>query len=111
MEIQRLFEDEAKEARLFTNYGFCVEYGSRSKIFSGGRDVSKGAVLFDGASITKAYIHLLILKLCAEGKICLEDPIDKYLLVPNSNGRKVWHLLAFLDEDHAFYNEYKKFTR
>ena len=110
--IHRLFEDKAKEARLFTDYGFCAEYGgSRSTSFFGGPHVRQGAKFHDIASITKMLTHLLILKLAAQKKICLEDPLDKYVSVPNANGRKLWHLLAFLDEKHAFYNQYDNFLR
>jgi D-alanyl-D-alanine carboxypeptidase len=64
------------------------------------------------ASLTKAFVSVVVLQLEAEGKLDIDDPVEKYLrgLVPNGGGITLRELLNHTSglfdytEDQAFFN-------
>jgi D-alanyl-D-alanine carboxypeptidase len=65
------------------------------------------------ASVTKAFVSALILQLEAEGKLSIDDPVEKYLphVVPNGNGISLRELMNHTSglfnytDDSAFVND------
>lgn len=106
MDIERTFEDGVKEG-LFTDFDVCVR-GPYEVSFGGGSHISRGARFFDVASITKALTHLLLLRLFAEGAVRPEDKLSRYIVVPNSGNRELWHFMSYLAKEYAFYFDYDK---
>ena len=106
MDIEAMFEDGVKEG-LFTDFDFCVR-GPLELSFKGGRHVLSGAGLFDVASITKALTHLLLLRLFAEGILSPNDKLTRYIRVPKSGERQLWHLMSYLSKEYGFYLDYNK---
>ncbi len=106
MDIERMFEDGVKVG-LFTDFDVCVR-GPYELSFSGGQHVNVGSSLFDLASITKALTHLIFLRLFAEGVVSPEDKLSRYIVVPNSGNRELWHFMSYLAKEYAFYFDYDK---
>lgn len=104
MDIERMFEDAVKNG-LFTDFDVCVR-GPYETSFSGGIHLTRGARLFDIASITKALTHLLLLRLFVEGRVRPDDKLAKYLVIPNSGHRELWHFMSYLAKKYAFHVDY-----
>ncbi len=109
MDIERMFEDGARQG-LFTDFDVCVR-GPYEASFKGGSHVSTGARFFDIASITKALTHLLLLRLFAEEVISPDDKLTRFLAVPNSGDRRLWHFMSYLAKEYAFYLDYDKLRK
>lgn len=55
-----------------------MTFASGTSQFHGGNSISKNT-LFQAGSITKSFTSMIILKLEAQGKLSIDDPITKYL--------------------------------
>jgi CubicO group peptidase (beta-lactamase class C family) len=68
----------------------------------GFRDVEKGLAatphsLYSVGSVTKSFTTLAIMQLAAQGKLAIDDPIDKYMafeIRPGSESVRIWHLMT-----------------
>lgn len=100
MDLVKLFEAGQKEG-LFTDYQVCVR-GPVDYDAQGGQHIQAGALMFDIASLTKAFTHLVYLKLFAQGKLSPESRLLEYLLVPGAGERRLWHFLSYVVQKYNF---------
>lgn len=100
MDLVKLFEVGRKEG-LFTDYQVCVR-GPRDFDAQGGIHVTSGATLFDIASLTKAFTHLVYLKMFSEGRLSPESFLSDYIKVPGVGGRRLWHFMSYVVQKYNF---------
>ena len=82
-EIEKLFADFGRSLPGYA-YGVIVDGELRHVGTGGTRDIAKGAVVdadsvFRIASMTKSFTALAILKLRDEGRLSLEDPVERHV--------------------------------
>lgn len=100
MDLRKLFE-AGRSNGLFTDYQVSVR-GPIEFDDEGGDHISSGARMFDIASLTKAFTHLVYLMMFADGRLSPESLLSEHLPVPGAGDRRLWHLLCYLVQDYRF---------
>lgn len=108
MHIDTLMKRGVKDG-LFTDYDVCVEGRVRLRV-NEGPHVSQGATLFDIASLTKACVHLVLLKLFANKILSPDVSYRELLPVPELPGdaRTLRHFMCYAVQSYNFDHKWVK---